>query len=64
MNDSDNIIVWVDIQCNNCDDFFSTYQTIHDGYISEYCCSQDCYNKYHSKENIRERKLNKLLNEV
>lgn len=56
-------VVWVDVQCANCDDFYTTYQMIHDGSIQQYCCSQDCCNEYHSVRKKRERRLNILLNE-
>jgi hypothetical protein len=45
--------VQVEIKCVNCDDFFTTYQTIHDGSIQE----------YHSIRMKRDRRLNILLNE-
>jgi len=55
--------VQVEIECPFCDEKFITYQWICDGTTTEYCCGEDCYNEYHSKEKRRERKLNKLLNE-
>ena len=49
----------VEIECVNCGDMFGTYTD--NGMPFDYCCSQECYKKYHSKENIRDRKIDYIL---
>ena len=49
----------VEIKCCNCEDIFGTYS--NNGMPLDYCCSQECYEEYYSKENIRNRKINYIL---
>lgn len=50
------------INCLTCNELFDTLLVVEDGRPYDYCCSMKCYNKYHSIENIRDRKLQNLLN--
>ena len=50
------------IQCLTCNELFDTLLVVKDNKPYDYCCSMKCYNKYHSIENIRDRKLQNLLN--
>ena len=53
--------VQVEIECPYCNEKFITYQWIHDGSTTDFCCGEDCYKDYHSIENKRERKLKEIL---
>jgi hypothetical protein len=50
------------INCLTCNELFDTLLVVKDNQPYDYCCSIKCYNKYHSIENIRDRKLQNLLN--
>lgn len=50
------------INCLTCNELFDTLYVVEDGRPYDYCCSIKCYNKFNSIENIRDRKLQILLN--
>jgi hypothetical protein len=51
------------INCLTCNILFDTLLVVEDSQPYDFCCSIKCYNKYHSIENIRDRKLQILLNQ-
>jgi hypothetical protein len=51
----------VDTTCYMCGSVYETYQSIETGDVSEIFCSSDCIQKYYSKEEVRERKINLIL---
>jgi hypothetical protein len=51
------------INCLTCNELFDTLLVVEDNQPYDYCCSIKCYNEYHSIENIRDRKLQNLLNQ-
>jgi len=53
--------VQVELKCPFCNNWFITYQWIHDGTTTEFCCGEDCYKDYHSLDKVRERKLESIL---
>ena len=54
--------VEVQLDCPYCNEKFITRQFIFDGTVDEWCCGPDCYEEYFSKKNIRDRKINSILN--
>ena len=58
------------INCLTCNELFDTLLllrrlpavVVKDNQPYDYCCSIKCYNKFNSIENIRDRKLQNLLN--
>ena len=50
------------INCLICNEPFDTLLVVKDNQPYDYCCSIKCYNKFNSIENIRDRKLQILLN--
>lgn len=50
----------IELECAFCNKKYIKHQLIPDD-ILEFCCSNECYKNYYLKENIRERKLNKIL---
>lgn len=52
----------ITIKCQTCNELFDTLYVVNDGRPYDFCCSIKCYNKYHSIENVRDRKLQNLLN--
>lgn len=53
----------IEIECPYCNDKFITQMFILDGTVDMWCCGQDCYEEYHSKQNIRDRKIDNILGE-
>ena len=51
------------IGCLTCNEPFDTLYVIRDCQPYDFCCSIKCYNEYHSEQNIRDRKLQNLLNQ-
>jgi len=49
------------VHCLTCNEPFDTLLVVKDNQPYDYCCSIKCYNKFNSKENIRDRKLQILL---
>lgn len=56
-----NEIIQCQICCETCDKLFDTLLVVNDGQPYDYCCSMKCYDEYHSEQNIRDRKLQNLL---
>jgi hypothetical protein len=54
-------MIQIEINCLRCNIQFETSMIIEDGSISNFCCCMECYQEYYSKENIRDRKLNSIL---
>ena len=52
----------ITIKCQTCNEQFDTIYVVNDGQPYDFCCSFDCYEEYHTIENIRDRKLQNLLN--
>lgn len=50
------------VDCLTCNEPFDTLLVVKDNQPYDYCCSIKCYNEYHSEQNIRDRKLQNLLN--
>ena len=53
----------ITIQCQSCYEPFDTLYVVNDGQPYDFCCSMKCYNEYHTIENIRDRKLQNLLDQ-
>lgn len=53
----------VEVECPFCKDKYITRMFIFDGTIDEWCCGEECYVEYYSKQNIRDRKIEKILGE-
>lgn len=51
----------IKIDCLTCNEQFDTIYVVKDNQPYDFCCSIKCYNKYHSIENVRDRKLKILL---
>jgi len=51
------------INCLTCNELFDTLLVVKDNQPYDYCCSIKCYNMFNSIENIRDRKLQILLNQ-
>ena len=56
-------MVEVEIECPFCKSKFLTYQIINTGAFTRISCSDECQKEYFSIENIRERKLEIILND-
>jgi hypothetical protein len=54
-------MVEVEIECIFCNSKFPTYQFIHSGDLTNIYCSEKCVKEYCAVENIRERKLEIIL---
>lgn len=52
----------ITIKCQICYELFDTLYVVKDNQPYDFCCSFDCYEEYHSEQNIRDRKLQNLLN--
>lgn len=55
-------LIEIEIKCEICQESFDTLFVVKDGQPYDFCCSMDCYNEYHSIENIRNRKLKHIIN--
>ena len=47
--------------CFYCDKEYSSYIQIDSGYIQDWCCSEECYETHHSKQNKRDRLLDSII---
>jgi hypothetical protein len=56
-------VVWK-LKCYQCDCDFNSYSWNYDDPPMEWCCSEECYKEYDSKENRRDRKIKSILNEI
>ena len=54
----------ITIQCETCKQLFTTLYVVNDGQPYDFCCSIKCYEKYHTIENIRDRKLKNLVEPI
>ena len=54
-------MVEVEIECIFCNSKFLTYQIINSGNFTKIYCSDECLKEYYSTENIRQRKLEIIL---
>jgi len=61
MMNNENLIE-IKIKCETCKQPFETLFVVKDGMSYDFCCSIKCYDEYHSLENIRDRKINNILN--
>lgn len=52
----------IELSCAHCDDKFLTIQCTSNGDIYDFCCSSHCYELYYSQDEVRDRKLNLILN--
>lgn len=55
-------LIEIKIKCETCKEPFETLFVVKDGKPYDFCCSIKCYNEYHSIENIRDRKINSIIN--
>ena len=58
----DENIIPITIKCNICKEPFETLFVVKDGQPYDHCCSMKCYDIWGSDENIRDRKINAILN--
>lgn len=64
----DNNFDKIELECLNCKEKYEAYITIHDGWVVYpgwgYLCSEECYTDFNSDENIRDRRIKKILDEI
>lgn len=53
----------IELTCQQCNDKFVSIIWVDVG-PQEFCCSDECYEDYYSKVEIRDRRLKLILNEI
>ena len=61
MMNNENLIE-IKIKCETCKEPFETLFVVKDGRPYDFCCSMECYDEYHSIENVRDRKIKSIIN--
>ena len=56
-----NELLEIIIDCQVCKEPFETLLVVKDGNPYDFCCSISCYYKWNDIENVRDRKINSLL---